>query len=66
MVMVDLRVTLAEALSRMRARAFASDATLLDVADQVIAGILTAEAWSLGRHPDGSETMTILNIEEAA
>ena len=45
MVMVDLRVTLAEALSRMRARAFASDTTLLDVADQVIAGILTADTW---------------------
>ena len=30
MVMVDLRVTLAEALSRMRARAFASDTTLLE------------------------------------
>jgi hypothetical protein len=53
MVMVDLRVSLAEALSRMRARAFASDATLLDVADQVIAGILTAEAWSLGGTTDG-------------
>ena len=50
MVMVDLRVTLAEALSRMRARAFASDTTLLDVADQVIAGILTADTWTLGRH----------------
>ena len=66
MVMVDLRVTLAEALSRMRARAFASDTTLLDVADQVIAGILTAESWSLGRHSRRDETMTILIIEEAA
>ena len=66
MVMVDLRVTLAEALSRMRARAFASDTTLLDVADQVIAGILTADTWTSGDTPDGIETMTILNIEEAA
>jgi len=48
MVMVDLRVTLAEALSRMRARAFASDTTLLDVADQVISGILTADTWTSG------------------
>jgi hypothetical protein len=54
MVMVDLRVTLAEALSRMRARAFASDTTLLDVADQVIAGILTADAWTSGDPPGGS------------
>jgi hypothetical protein len=53
MVMVDLRVTLAEALSRMRARAFASDASLLDVADQVIAGILTADTWTSGDTPEG-------------
>ena len=51
MVMVDLRVSLAEALSRMRARAFASDTTLLDVADQVIAGILTADSWTSGDTP---------------
>ena len=54
MVMVDLRVTLAEALSRMRARAFASDTTLLDVADQVIAGILTVDTWTSGDTPEGS------------
>jgi hypothetical protein len=54
MVMVDLRVTLAEALSRMRARAFASDTTLLDVADQVITGILTADTWTSGDTPEGS------------
>jgi hypothetical protein len=54
MVMVDLRVSLAEALSRMRGRAFASNTTLLDVADQVIAGILTAESWSSGDTPDGA------------
>ena len=66
MVMVDLRVSLAEALSRMRARAFASETTLLDVADQVIAGILTADTWIVGRHTRRVETMTILDIEEAA
>jgi hypothetical protein len=54
MVMVDLRVSLAEALSRMRARAFASDTTLLEVADQVIAGILTADSWAAGETPDGT------------
>ena len=55
MVMVDLRITLAEALSRMRARAFASDTTLLDVADEVIAGILTAETWTSGDSPEGAK-----------
>lgn len=54
MVMVDLRVTLAEALSRMRARAFSSGTTLLDVADQVIAGLLTADTWTSGDPPEGS------------
>jgi hypothetical protein len=56
MVMVDLRVSLAEALTRMRARAFASDTTLLDLAEQVIAGILTPESWSPGGTPDGTRT----------
>jgi hypothetical protein len=54
MVMVDLRVSLAEALSRMRARAFATESTLLSVADQVIAGLLTAESWSPSDTPDGT------------
>ncbi len=54
MVMVDLRVSLAEALSRMRARAFASETTLLSVAEQVIAGILTAESWSPNDNADGA------------
>ena len=54
MVMVDLRVSLAEALSRMRALAFASDTTLLDVADQVIAGVLTADTWTSDDTPDGA------------
>ncbi len=51
MVMVDLRVSLVEALTRMRARAFSSETTLLEVADQVIAGTLTADSWIDG---DGS------------
>ena len=48
MVMVDLGVTLAEALTRMRARAFARNITLLELAYEVIAGTLTAETWSDG------------------
>jgi hypothetical protein len=56
MVMVDLHVSLAEALSRMRARAFASETTLLDVADQVIAGIITADTWNSGDTPDGARS----------
>ncbi|MET0525627.1 MAG: GAF and ANTAR domain-containing protein [Nocardioides sp.] len=51
MVMVDLGITLGEALTRMRARAFATEVTLLQVADAVLAGLLTAEAWKDG---DGS------------
>lgn len=54
MVMVDLRVSLAEALSRMRARAFAAGFSLLEVAEQVIAGTLTAEEWTDDSTPDGS------------
>jgi hypothetical protein len=48
MVMVDLGVTLAEALMRMRARAFARNITLLELAREVIAGTLTAETWTDG------------------
>jgi len=48
MVMVDLGITLAEALARMRARAFTLDITLLGLADQVIAGSLSAESWRDG------------------
>jgi hypothetical protein len=55
MVMVDLHVTLAEALTRMRALAFSSGTSLLDVADRVIAGTLTADMWeSDDTTPDGS------------
>ena len=38
MVMVDLEVDLAEALSLMRAHAFARDVSLLDVAREILAG----------------------------
>jgi hypothetical protein len=48
MVMVDLGVTLAEALTRMRARAFARNITLLELAYEVIAGTLTTEMWADG------------------
>jgi hypothetical protein len=40
MVMVDLRVGLAEALARMRAHAFAAEVSLLELARLVIAGYL--------------------------
>ena len=67
MVMVDLRVSLVEALTRMRARAFSSDTTLLEVADQVIAGTLTADTLDRRRRqsPRVSD-MTILGTEEGA
>jgi hypothetical protein len=45
MIMVDLDVSLAEALTRMRARAFGHDLTLLALADLVIAGAVTADSW---------------------
>jgi hypothetical protein len=48
MVMVDLGITLAEALARMRARAFATEVTLLQVADAVLSGLLPADAWRDG------------------
>ena len=46
MVMVDLGVTLAEALSQMRARAFARNITLLELAYEVIAGTHTTDMWA--------------------
>ena len=52
MVMVDLGVTLAEALTRMRARAFAHDLSLLELADGVISGTLAA-AWWMDGNADG-------------
>jgi len=48
MVMVDLGVTLAEALTRMRARAFAHDISLIELADHVISGRLLAAWWADG------------------
>jgi hypothetical protein len=55
MVMVDLGISLAEALTRMRARAFATEISLLQVANQVIAGLLTAEVWLDGDSAFGGE-----------
>ncbi|HET9996288.1 MAG TPA: GAF and ANTAR domain-containing protein [Nocardioides sp.] len=55
MVMVDLGITLTEALARMRARAFSSGTSLLEVADEVIAGTVSADMWlSDDTAPDGS------------
>ena len=55
MVMVDLHITLAEALARMRARAFSSGTSLVEVADEVIAGTVAADLWvSDDASPDGS------------
>ena len=52
--MVELRV-MADALTRMRARAFASGTTLVEVADQVIAGTLDGrQAGSRATAPNGS------------
>jgi len=48
MVMVDLGIPLAEALTRMQARAFALGLTLVELAHEVVAGTLTAEAWNDG------------------
>jgi hypothetical protein len=38
MVMVDLGITLQEALARMRAQAYASDQDLADLAADILAG----------------------------
>jgi hypothetical protein len=55
MLMVELRVPLTEALTRMRARAFSSGSSLLQVADQVLGGTLTADTWADGyAGPDGT------------
>jgi hypothetical protein len=48
MVMVDLGVSLPEALTRMRARAFALNLTMIELARKVIAGTLTAGDWTDG------------------
>ena len=54
MIMIDLGVSLAEALSRMRARAFAQELTLLALANEVIAGTISIDSWIDGDgHPDG-------------
>jgi AmiR/NasT family two-component response regulator len=43
--MVDLGISLTDALARMRAHAFARNLTLVEIAHQVIAGTLTGTAW---------------------
>lgn len=45
MVMVALGITLAEALVRMRARAFADDVPLVDLARAVISGAVLPQSW---------------------
>lgn len=48
MVMVALGITLAEALIRMRARAFADDLPLADLARAVISGAVQPQSWGVG------------------
>lgn len=48
MVMVALGITLAEALIRMRARAFADDIPLADLARAVISGAVKPQSWGVG------------------
>jgi hypothetical protein len=45
MVMVDLGVSLADALARMRAHAFSRNLTLVEIAHQVITGTLAGTSW---------------------
>jgi hypothetical protein len=45
MVMVDLGISLVDALARMRAHAFARNLTLVEIAHQVIAGTLAGTSW---------------------
>ncbi len=45
MVMVDLGISLADALARMRAHAFSRNLTLVEIAHQVIAGTLAGTSW---------------------
>jgi hypothetical protein len=49
MVMVDLRISLADSLLRMRAHAFAAEITLLELARMVIAGYVLPDGT--GGHP---------------
>jgi len=45
MVMVDLGVSLVEALARMRAHAYATDQSLVELARAVVAGAVLPRAW---------------------
>jgi AmiR/NasT family two-component response regulator len=47
MVMVDLRVSLADAMARMRAYAYTVDRPLTDVAEDVVAGRLRLDTDDL-------------------
>lgn len=48
MVMVALGITLAEAMIRMRARAFSDDVPLVDLARSVISGVVHPKDWGVG------------------
>ena len=56
MVMVDLGVTLAEAMVRMRGRAFSENLSLDELARRIVDGGETADSWHDGvdgHHPPG-------------
>jgi hypothetical protein len=56
MVMVDLGVTLAEAMVRMRGRAFSENLSLDELARRIVADGEKADSWHDGvdgRHPPG-------------
>jgi len=46
MVMVDLGVSLAEALARMRAHAYATNQSLVELARSIVAGAVLPQVWS--------------------
>lgn len=48
MVMVALGITLAEAMIRLRARAFADDVPLIELARGVISGVVQPKNWGVG------------------
>lgn len=48
MVMVALSITLAEAMIRMRARAFTADVPLVELARGVISGVVRPKDWGVG------------------
>jgi AmiR/NasT family two-component response regulator len=48
MVMVALGITLADAMIRMRARAFTDDVPLVELARGVISGVVHPKDWGVG------------------